>query len=111
MINENQDNPKNKWRTISKVLDKAPNSTKIMQIIDGSNTVSDSKQIANALNSHFVNVEPRLASRNEDKSGEDLLCHLRNRTENTVFQFKHVNERTVLEYLKSLKPGKSAGPD
>ena len=97
--------------TIGKVLDKAPNSTTIMQIIDGGKTVSDSKQIANALNSHIVNVEPRLASRNEGKSGDDLLCHLRNRTENTVFQFKHVNERTVLEYLKNLKPGKSAGPD
>ena len=49
------------------VLDKAPSSTTIMQIRDGSKTVSDSKQIANALSSHFVNVVPRLASRIEIK--------------------------------------------
>ena len=58
MINENKGNPKNIWRTINKVLDKAPNSTTIMQVRDGSKTVSDSKQIANVLNGHFVNVGP-----------------------------------------------------
>ena len=65
LINENKDNPKNMWRTINKVLDKAPYSSTITQIRDGSKTVSYSKQIANALNSHFVNVGPRLASRIE----------------------------------------------
>ena len=111
LVNENKDNPKNMWRTINKVLDKAPNSSTITQIRDGSKTVSDSKQIANALNSHFVNVGPRLASRSEVKSGDDPLCHFHNRTEETVFQFKHVNESTVLEYFQNLKQGKSAGPD
>ena len=99
LINENKDNPKNMWRTINKVLDKAPNSSTITQIRDGSKTVSDSKQIVNALNSHFVNVGPRLASRIEVKSGDDPLCHFHNRTEDTVFQFKHINESTVLEYI------------
>ena len=58
-----------------------------------------------------VNVGPRLASRIEVKSGDDPLCHFHNRTEETVFQFKHVNESTVLEYIQNLKQGKSAGPD
>ena len=111
LINENKDNPKNMWRTINKVLDKAPNLTTIMQIRDGSKTVSDSKQIANALNSHFVNIGPRLASRIEIKPGDDPLCRLNNRTEEIVFQFKHENDRTVLEYIQNLKQGKSAGPD
>ena len=99
------------WRTINKVLDKAPNSTTIMQVRDGSKTVSDSKQIANVLNGHFVNVGPRLAHRIEVKPGDDPLCHLNNPTEETVFQFKQVNERTVLKYIQNLKQGKSAGPD
>ena len=99
------------WRTINKVLDKDPNSSTITQIRDGSKTVSDSKQIANALNSHFVNVGPRLARRIEVKLGDDPLCHFHNRTEETIFQFKHVNESTVLEYIQNLKQGKSAGPD
>ena len=99
------------WRTINKVLDKVPGSTTIMQIRDGSKTVSDSKQIASALRSNFVNVGPRLANRIEVKSGDDPLCHLHNRTEETVFQFKHANERTVLEYIQNLKPRKSDGPD
>ena len=76
LINENKDNPKNTWRTINKVLDKAPNSTTIMQVRDGSKIVSDSKQIANVLNDHFVNVGPRHARRVEMKSGDDSLCHL-----------------------------------
>ena len=50
-----------KWRTINNLLDKAPNSTTIMQVRDGSKIVSDSKQIANVLNGHFVNAGPRLA--------------------------------------------------
>ena len=99
------------WRTINKVLDKVPGSTTIMQIRDGSKTVSDSKQIASALRSNFVNVGPRLANRIEVKSGDDPLCHLHNRTEEAVFQFKHVNESIVLEYIQNLKQGKSAGPD
>ena len=99
------------WRTINKVLDKGPNSTTIMQVRDGSKTVSDSKQIANVLNGHFVNVGPRLAHRIEVKPGDDPLCHLNNPTEETVFQFKQVNERTVLKYIQNLKQGKSAGPD
>ena len=67
LISENKDNPKNMWRTINKVLDKAPNSTTIMQVRDGSKTVSDSKQVANVLNGHFVNVGPGLAHRIEVK--------------------------------------------
>ena len=78
--------------------DKAPNSTTIMHIKDGSKTVSDSKQITKGPKySHFVNVRPRLASRIGVKSGYDPLCRLLNRTEETVFQLKHVNERTVLK--------------
>ena len=69
LINENKDNPKNMRRTINKVLDMAPNSTTIMQVRDGNKTVSDSKQIANVLNGHFVNVCPRLAHRTEVKPG------------------------------------------
>ena len=111
LINENKDNPKNTWRAINKMLDKATNSTTIMQFRDGSKTVSDSKQIANVLNGHFVNVGPRLAHRIEVKAGDDPLCHLNNPTEETVFQFKHVNERTVLTYIQNLKQGKSAGHD
>ena len=88
------------WRTINKVLDKAPNSTTIMQIRDSNKTVSDSQQIANSPNSHFVNVGPRCASRFEVKFSDDPLCHLHNLTEETAFQFKHVNERTVLDISK-----------
>ena len=65
LINEKKENPKNMWRNINKVLDKATNSTTIMQIRDGSKIVSDSKQIANALNSYFVNI------------GQSLLAELK----------------------------------
>ena len=111
LINENKNNPKNMWRTINKVLDKAPNPPTIMQVRDGSKTASDSKRITNILNGHFVNVGPRLARGIEVKPGDDPLCHLNNPTEETVFQFKHVNERKVLKYIQNLKQGKSAGPD
>ena len=60
LINENKDNPKNMWRTMNKVLDKAPNSATIIQVRDGGKTHSDSKQIANVLNGHFFNVGMRL---------------------------------------------------
>ena len=79
LIKENKDNPKTIWRTINKVLDKAPNSTTIMQMRDDSKATSDSKRIASALNSHSVNVGPRLANRIEVKSGGDPLCYLHNR--------------------------------
>ena len=49
LVNENKDNLKNMWRTIGKVLGKAPNSTSIIRIRDGSKTVSDSKLLANVL--------------------------------------------------------------
>ena len=82
-----------------------------MQVRDGSKTVSDIQQIANALKGRFVNVGPRLASRIQVKSGDDPHCHFQSNTEETVFQFKRINETTVLEYIQNLKQGKSAGPD
>ena len=74
------------------------------------------KPLVTLLMSDLVNfvldfVGPRLASRIEVKSGGDPLCHFNNRTEETVFQVKHENESTVLEYIQNLKQGKSAGPD
>ena len=72
---------------------------------------TNSKQIAKALNSHFVNVGPRLANRIEVKPGDDPLCHLDTCMAETFFQFKYVNERTVVKYIQNLKQGKSAGPD
>ena len=111
LIKENKNNPKNMWKTINKVLDKGLNSTTIMQVKDGNKTVSDSKQIANALNSHFVNVGPRLASRIDNKPGDDPLYHLDTCIEETIFQFRQVNENTVMKYIQNLKQGKSAGPD
>ena len=99
-------------RTTNKVLDKAPNSTTIIQIRDSSKTVYDSKHIANALSSHFINVgSSRLASRIEGKPDDDPLSRLNNGTGETGFAFKHVNERTVLKYTQNQKQGKSADPD
>ena len=61
---------------------------------------------------HAHYLLPRLASRIEVKSGDDPLCHPHNRTEETVFQFKHVPvKRTVLEYIQNRKQGAPAGPD
>ena len=56
---------------------------------------------------YFVNVGPTLfASIIEGKPGDDPLSHLYDCTEETVFQFKHVNEKTVLTYIQNLKQGK-----
>ena len=67
--------------------------------------------MANVLSSHFVNVGPGLGSRIEVKSGDDPLYYHHNNKGETVFQFKYVNERTVLEYIQILKKGKSADPE
>ena len=70
----------------AKVLDKDPNSTTVIQVRGGgSKTFCDS-------NRHFVNVGLRLASRIEVKPDDNPLWHLNNSGEDTVFQFKHVNE-------------------
>ena len=70
-------------------------------------------EFTNVLNGHFVNVGPRLAHRLKLNRAmiDDPLCHLNNPTEETVFQFKQLNERTFLKYIQNLKQGKSAGPD
>ena len=73
LINENKGNPKRMWKTINKVLDKTSNSTKFTQVRNGNEAISDSRKVADALNNHFVNVSPKLASRIDIKQDDEPL--------------------------------------
>jgi hypothetical protein len=55
-LNEHRGNPKEFWKTLRLVLPKKNKSTCINKLVVENKEIIDPKQIANALNSHFVGI-------------------------------------------------------
>ena len=67
------------------------------------------RDIAQALNHHFVTVGPKLSSKIESRQDDDPVGHLKSQTNDMALT--PVDDATVLKAIKSLKNGKSPVPD
>ena len=96
------------WKQPSYLLNTKSSKLKIISvnklIIDGK-TVSNDKKISNALNSHFLNVGPNLAT-NVNYSSVSHKDHLLNPTTNTVF-LTPTDSIEIPKEISSLKNKKS----
>ena len=108
------DNKKNSvkllWDEFGPILGKkgAKKKNNIVKLIVNKKQLTDSSDIANAMNKHFCEIGPKLASKIEE--GIDYKDYLGNPSENSFF-LKAVDENDVLRELLKLNHRKSAGPD
>ena len=109
IINSNINNPKQLWKSVNIIRGKGSKTTNISSLNQGDDTVVGDKNIAETLNSYFVNVGPSLSGDlpESEKSYVDYVQY----SANTTFTFNDITENDTLKLLQGLKTSKAAGPD
>ena len=93
------------------MIGKRNKSTQITKLNKSpSETITDSKGIANSFNTHFTNVGPKLAAQIPPISQRKTFEEYVNKTDCT-FSFTKVLPTQVLKLLKTAKTGKPVGVD
>ena len=110
MIEVNKDNPKKMWKTINNVLDRGSAKTSIQCLNVNGCKITEDKQMAEALNQHFVTVGPRLAEELKSKSTDDPLRYI-SCSHPGVMNFRFLTSKEINNSIKQLKLGKASGPD
>ena len=108
-IEDNRNNPKRVWKAINKVLDKDSTSTEIPSLNVQGKMLTRERDIAQALNHHFVIVGLKLSTKTESLPDDDPVSYFKIRTNHLIFTPFSVT--TVLNAIKNLKNGTSPGPD
>ena len=108
-INNNSNDPKQLWKGVNLIRGKGSKTTNITSLEVEEETVTGDKNIAEALNSFFVNVGPSL-SKELPESQNNYADYLQYSTQNS-FTFDEVSENDTLKLLCSLKESKSTGPN
>ena len=108
IINSNINNPKQLWKSVNIIRGKGSKTTNISSLNQGDDTVVGDKNIAETLNSYFVNVGPSLSGDlpESEKSYVDYVQY----SANTTFTFNDITENDTLKLLHGLKTSKAAGP-
>ena len=109
IIDENRENPKRMWKAVNKVLNRDTNSVGVSSLDIEGRTLTKEKDIAEALNQHFVTVGPKLAEKLESKNDDDLLIKINAQTKN--FKFTLIDNTYVLNAISKLKNGNAPRPD
>ena len=108
-INNNSNNPKQLWKSVNLIRGKGSKTNNITSLKVEEEIITGDKNIAEALNSFFVNVDPSLSNKLPE-SQNNYADYLQYSTQN-AFTFDEVSENDTLKLLCSLKESKSTGPD
>ena len=108
-INNNSNDPKQLWKGVNLIRGKGSKTTNITSLEVEKETVTGDKNIAEALNSFFVNVGPSL-SKELPESQNTYADYLQYSTQ-IALTFDEVSENDTLKLLCNLKESKSTGPD
>ena len=73
IIDENRENPKRMWKAVNRVLNRETNSVGVSSHDIKGRTLTKEKDIAEALNQHFVTVGSKLAEKLESNNDDALL--------------------------------------
>ena len=72
-------------------------------------TITKEEDIAEALNTHFTTIGPKLAIRLDSRLDVDYLKHIN--VQQNEMMFVPIDEPSVLNAIKQLKNGTALGPD
>jgi hypothetical protein len=59
-LNECENNPKEMWKAVNKLTNESSKTTVISEIHQGNQVITNKSEIANALNTYFSEVGPKL---------------------------------------------------
>ena len=106
-IEQHKDNLKLTWKVLKHVIGEGGSSISAIDNLElGDDIISDSRQISEICNDHFVTVGERLACQ-IPCSDYSPTVHIPKT--NSVFQLKPVTEGQVLKLLNKLINGKATG--
>ena len=97
------------WKAVNKVLNRDTNSVGVSSLDIEGRTLTKEKDIAEALNQHFVTVGPKLAEKLESKNDDDPLIKINAQT--NKLKLKLIDHTYALNAVSKLKNGKAPGPD
>ena len=105
---ENKNNIRQSWKGINDILGTNQNTTSIKNIVYNDKTHCSPEQISNALNSHFSEVGPRLASQlpTSEKQFSEYID-----TTHHCFTIKETTRDEVIKLLNALPQNKACGLD
>ena len=75
IIYEDNDSPKRAWKAVNKVLNKDTHFIGVSSLSNEGRQLTKEKDIAEALNQHFVTVGQKLTEKLEPKNGDDHLAN------------------------------------
>ena len=107
-INNNGNDPKQLWKGVNLIRGKGSKTTNITSLEVEEETITGDKNIAETLNSFFVNVGPSLSEKLPE-SQNNYADYLQYYAHN-AFTFDEVSENDTLKLLCNLKDSKSTGP-
>ncbi len=97
------------WNLMNWILNKKGKENEtITKLICNGKELTDIKEIANELNTFFINVGPKIAEKiSTTKNFEDFLP----RISYPHFEFRTLTEEEMLGHIRKMKPKKSTGHD
>ena len=109
-ININRGNSKETWKILNDAMGKKSENTEINKISTGSDQdLTQSVDIANYFNAHFVEIGPKLASNVPTISGrkpDDFMTKVASK-----FNLKKIDTKDVIKLIKKINLRKASGHD
>jgi len=107
-----KNNAKLMWTKINEITNNKSKSENVFEkLISDGDEITDNKQIADNMNTFFVDIGPKIAEKIDENINdkEQYLNSLENKT--CQFKFRDISIQELLKIEKSLKPKMSCGPD
>ena len=108
-IAQQNNNPKEAWKTINDLLGRSSNETIVNELKINDSKITSNEEIANAFNEYFTNIGPSLAN-SIDESNTSFKTFVKS-AESKMDRFKLVSVGKVVKLLKGLSNCKAAGLD
>ena len=110
-INAFEGNMKETWKTINQMIDERSKTTHISSLEDGDKDITDSQQIADAMNQYFCNRGEKLSSKIPTRRNPLLSGDVKINQNSKIFRFKNVDEMQICTAMKRLKKSNGFGLD
>ena len=108
-IAQQNNNPKEAWKTINDLLGRSSNETIVNELKINDSKITSNEEIANAFNEYFTNIGPSLVN-SIDESNTSFKTFVKS-AESKMDRFKLVSVGKVVKLLKGLSNCKAAGLD